>query len=175
MLARLLLAALLAATLAPAQRGGGGGGRGGGGGGGNMPMMRPQRQSRLQQFADKLKLNDEQREQTDGIFREAIAKIAPLKVQIDQSRVNLTGLLIQGKTGDELNKAMEAHSALEAQMDQLEVETFSRIWALLKPNQQSKGGQAFELLAGSFDRMGGGGPPRGGPGGAGARGSGGGR
>ena len=63
MLARLFLAAILAATLAPAQdeggAGGGGGGRGGGGmgdmGGGGGPRM--QRLSKLEIFADKLKLN----------------------------------------------------------------------------------------------------------------------
>ena len=170
MFGRVVLVALLATTLASAQRGGGGGGgrgRGGGGDMGDMGMMRPQRKSRIEQFADKLKLSQEQRGEVEKIFREVLEKSAPVRAQIDTSRANLAGAMIQGQSADEIKKMTEAHAALEAQMDLIEADAFSKIYAMLKPNQQPKAGQAFELMAGYFDRFGGGG---GGGGGRGARG-----
>ncbi len=169
MFGRVLLAALLASTLASAQRGGGGGGRSRGGGDdmSGMGAMRPQRQTRAQQFADKLKLNNEQREQVDTIFRGVLEKAASVRSQVDKSRADIAGALIDGKSADEVKKMMEAHAALEAQMDLIETDAFAKICAILKPNQQAKAGQAFELMAGLFDRSiggggGGGRGPRGG-------------
>ena len=170
MFGRVVVVALLAATFAFAQRGGGGGGgrgRGGGGDMGDMGMMRPQRQSRIEQFADKLKLSQEQRGEVEKIFRAVLEKSAPVRTQIETSRANLAGAMIQGQSADEIKKMMEAHAALEAQMDAIEADAFSKIYTMLKPNQQPKAGQAFELMAGYFDRFGGGG---GGGGGRGARG-----
>ena len=34
----------------------------------------------------------------------------------------------------------------------LEAEAVAKVFAILKPNQQAKAGQAFELMAGAFDR-----------------------
>jgi cell division protein FtsB len=167
MLRRALLLVLAAASVAFPQRGGGGGGgRGGGGGMSDMPMMRPQRQSRLQLFAEKLKLSKEQREEAEKILTAAMHQAAPLAMQIDKSRAEIAGSIIDGKPEGEIQKLKEAHTALEAQMDTLEADTFAKIYAELKPNQQSKAGEAFELMAGVFDRAasGGGGArgPRGG-------------
>jgi Spy/CpxP family protein refolding chaperone len=129
--------------------------------GGGMPRF--QQKSRILQFADKLKLNDEQRQETDKILAEGFQKAAPIRNQIDQNRANIAGALIDGKSADEVKKLTDSYAALEAQIDALEVEIFTKIYATLKPNQQSKAAEAFELMAGVFDRVpGGGGGPRGG-------------
>ena len=61
MFRRVLLATLLAASLAFAQGKKGGGSKGGMADG--MGEFRPQRQSKIEQFGDRLKLNKEQKEE----------------------------------------------------------------------------------------------------------------
>jgi hypothetical protein len=46
------------------------------------------------------------------------------------------------------------YSALAAQMDGVEAEAFGKIYAMLKPNQQSKAEVGFELMAGMFESAG---------------------
>ncbi|HYW48289.1 MAG TPA: hypothetical protein VE959_35825 [Bryobacteraceae bacterium] len=168
MFLRLLLVAILAATLAPAQRGGGGGGGGGGRGGSNtgasMPM-RTQRQSSFDLFSEKLKLSKDQSAEAGKILADAAGKATPLRPQLDKSRADIAGAIIDAKSPDEIKKLMDDHTALMAQMDAIEADAFSQIFATLKPNQQSKAGQAFELMAAMLDRPAGGGGGGGGGGG----------
>ncbi len=154
MVGRLVLVAVMASTLASAQRGGGGGRNGPGGGGGmeGFGTMRPQRPSKMQQFSDKLKLNKEQLEEVTNVFRAALEKAGPLSAQLENGRTQIAGAMIDGTNAEALTKQLEAYTALEVQMDTIEADTYAKIFALLKPNQQSKSGQAFELMAGIFDR-----------------------
>ena len=170
MFGRLLLAAVLTAALAPAQRGGGGGGRGGGMDSDEMSQMRPaQRQTRFDLFADKLKLNKDQKENALTALGEAFAESAPVRQQMEKSRVAIAVALIDGKSGDELKKLMDDYTAAVAQMTGIEAKVFAKLYAALKPNQQSKAAQAFELMAEALDITAGG---RGAGGGRGDRGRG---
>jgi Spy/CpxP family protein refolding chaperone len=168
MLARLLLTAILATTLASAQRGGGGGGGGmegeGGGGGmrgeGGMGMgggaPRVQRQSKLDMIADKLKLSKDQKEQLQTILQAGMEQAMPVAEQITKGREVIAGAIIGGKSDDDIKKMMEQYAGLAAQMTAVETEAFTKVYALLKPNQQSKAPAAFELMAGIFSGAGGG-------------------
>jgi Spy/CpxP family protein refolding chaperone len=165
MLARWLATAILAATLAFAQRGGGGGmegGMGGGGGGarGGGPggeggvgvgggMPRVQRQSRLDTIADKLKLNKEQKQQVQTIFQAAMEEARPVAEQIAKAREAIGGAMIDGKS-DDAGKMLTQYAILAGQMTSIETKAFGKVYALLKPNQQSKAPAAFELMAGMF-------------------------
>jgi Spy/CpxP family protein refolding chaperone len=159
MFVRLLLGAMLATALASAQgMGGGGGGKGGKGGGmnsmgGGMPSQRP---TKLQEFADKLKLTKEQRDDLLGMVRAAVEQSAPLRDQLNQGRVAIAGAMIEGKSADDLKKLTDDYTSLAAQMTTIEAATFGKIYGTLKPNQQAKAGQAFELLVAVLDRPGGG-------------------
>lgn len=172
MFVRLLLTAILAATLVSAQRGGGGGGRGGGGmGEGDTPRMVPQRQSKANQFSEKLKLSKEQQDEANTALMEAVRELAPVRGEMDKSRVAIASALIDGKSPDEVKKFMDEYAAAAAQATTIEVKVFSKVFASLKPNQQAKAGQAYELLAEALDSLGGGGAAgRGGAGGRGGRG-----
>ena len=160
MFGKLVVIAALAATLASAQRGGGGGGRNNNTMGTDMPM-RTQRQSAFDQFRDKLKLNKDQESQARDILVAAAQQASPLASQMEKSRADLAGAMIDGKSDDEIKKLVEAQSAVQAQLDGVEADAFAKIFATLKPNQQSKAGQAFELMAGMFDRAAAGGGRRG--------------
>ena len=159
MVGRVIVAALLTVGLVAAQRGGGGGGnRGGGGGDMGMGMPRPQSGGRLEQIAEKLKLNREQKEQVSDILKSAAESVGPMNQQIANGRQMIANAMVSGKdSGDDYNKLLTAFTAVLAQMDSLEATTYGKIYALLKPNQQKSAEQVFdETMAGMFIRSGGG-------------------
>ena len=167
MFVRLLLTAVLAAGLASAQRGGGGGdmggegdmggggggkrgagGMGAGGMGGGMPGgMR--RQTKEELLLEKLKLNKDQKEEAMKILSAAREKAAPVRDQLTKGRQVIVSVMLE-KREDDVRKLMGDYAIVSAQMTGIEAEAFGKIYALLKPNQQSKAPQAFELMAGMF-------------------------
>ena len=101
MFVRLLLTAMLATTLVSAQ---GGKKRGGSGMGGGMPVQRP---SKLEEFADRLKLTKEQKVEVQTLLSAAMEESAPLRDQMDKGRVAIAGAMIEGKSGDDLKKMLD--------------------------------------------------------------------
>jgi LTXXQ motif family protein len=172
MFGRLMLAGLLMATLASAQRGGmggmggdemGGGSMGGNGRdrGGNLgepggmsASARAQRQSREEQLADKLKLNKEQKEQLGTILSAAREKAGPIREALVKRRLAVAQAIGSNQSDEQMKKVLADYAAVAAQMDGVEAEAFGKIYAMLKPNQQSKAEQGFELLAGMFESAG---------------------
>lgn len=154
MLGKMLLAALLATALASAQRGGN---RGGGMGDetGGMPAMRVSQPNRALLLAEKLKLDKDQKQELQNILMAAAEEAAPLRSQITNARVQLAGAMIEGKGDEAVKRAQEACSALAAQVAGIEAKAFAKLYALLKPNQQAKAAQGFELLAGMLEQPGG--------------------
>ncbi len=179
MLGRLLVVGIFALTCTFAQEEGGGGGGGGGGGrggGGGMDMggggggMSARRLSKLELFADKLKINNkEQGPEIEKILTAAVQEAAPVRTQLERGRAALTESLINKKGEEEFKKIEEAYTSLLVQLTAIEAKAFGQVLAVLKDNQKGKAGQAFEYLDGYFDEaqaMGGrGGAPRGGRGG----------
>jgi Spy/CpxP family protein refolding chaperone len=167
MLVRLLLASALAVGVAPAQgsKGGGGGDMGGGMGGdtsgmngGGMP--RAPRQSRADMVADKLHLNKDQKEQASKIFAAAQEEAAPLNEQVRTGRSSITTAILQGTSGDDLNKMMAQFTDLMVQKAAVEAKAYAKTYAILDAKQQAKAAQVFvEQMDGMFD---GGGRGRGG-------------
>jgi hypothetical protein len=166
MFLRLFLTAVLAAGFASAQRGGGGGGGdegGGGGRGGDMgaPMPQVRRMSKAEMLVDKLKLNKEQKEAAQAILSAAAEKAAPARDQLTKGRMVIANA-ITGKASDEdIKKLLGQYTLVTTTMAGIEAEAFGKLYALLKPNQQSKAPQAFELMAGLFAGAGQGGAGRG--------------
>ena len=179
MVLRLLLTLVLAAGLASAQRGGGGsgmgagagdeGGMGGGGGmggmGGGMPGGMPRRQTKAEIFLDKLKLNKEQKDDVITILNAANEKAGPIREQLAKGRAMFANMITGKASEADLKKLMGDYTVVAAMMTNIEAEAFGKIYAILKPNQQSKAPQAFELMAGMFAGAPGGGQGRGGRGG----------
>jgi len=166
MFIRLLLASALAVGIASAQsKGGGGGGDMGGGMGGDAGAMgggmpRAPRQSRADIIADKLHLNKDQKDQAAKIFAAAQEEASPLNEQIRQGRNVITSAIIDGKTGDDLNKMMAQYTDLLAQKAAVEAKAYGKLYAILDAKQQAKAAPVFaEQMDGMFD---GGGRGRGG-------------
>jgi hypothetical protein len=123
--------------------------------------VRVQRQSPFEMFSDKLKLSREQSTEAGNILSAAAQQASPIRGQLDKSRADIAGAMIEGKGEEEVKKLIDAQTALQAQLDGVAADAFSKIFATLKPNQQSKAGQAFEFVAVMFDRAAGGGGRRG--------------
>jgi len=169
MILRLVLGAAMSAMLAFAQPpvGGGGGGdmgeMGGGGRGGrnnnNMadlaPNLGPRRQpTKSEQIADKLKLNKEQKEEFEKILSAGREEARPVQEMLMKMRAQLASATVQGASDADMKKAMDDHTAAAAQMTAIEAKAYGKLYATLKPNQQGKAVQAFELMAGIFDQRG---------------------
>jgi Spy/CpxP family protein refolding chaperone len=155
MLSRVLTVGMMAAAIAGAQGGGGWGKRSEDPSGG----MLAQRQSQLDQFADKLKLNKEQRGEAETIMDAAREEMGPAQQKLLEARRNLAAALIGGQSGDAVDKLTKTYTSLSAQTKAVEAKAFGKICTLLKPNQQSKAVQNFGLMAQLVEQgqMGGGG------------------
>lgn len=174
MFARLLLTAAFAAGLALAQggmgsgdgMGGAGGGMGGGGRsgrGGDMGadamggMPRQQRQTKAEIVADKLRLNKEQKEQFANIVSAGQEEMRPILQQISQGRNVIITAIIQGKSGDDINKLMSQFTDLMAQRGAVEAKAYGKLYAILDPKQQAKAAPIFATeMDGLFEARGGG-------------------
>ncbi|HEY1339995.1 MAG TPA: Spy/CpxP family protein refolding chaperone [Bryobacteraceae bacterium] len=166
MITKVLLSAVAAAALALAQPGGGGVGQGGGEGigggmdrGGGMErggmegmggMSRMRTPAKYETFFDKLKLSKDQKTEVTTLFEAAQEEAAPIRDQIQKGRQVIAQALLGKKSADEIDKYMQAYAQLNAQMTGIEAKTFSKVYAMLKPNQQKNAPQAFELLTGIF-------------------------
>jgi hypothetical protein len=175
MFTRLLLTAMMATTLAFAQGGGGmggddtggmGGGAGGRGGGGmgDEPgaMPRMQRQAPFDVFADRLKLNKDQKTEALTVLSDALKESAPLRQQLMQAKLDIAKAMLGGASADDLKKTMDTYATVAAQVTGMETKAFAKVCATLKPNQQGKAASAFELMAGMFIAPAGGAGGRGG-------------
>ena len=157
MLVRLLLTAVLAAGFASAQ-----GGRGGGGDEGNIgiggnpsagpgaPMPQMRRQTKQEMLFDKLKLNKEQKEEAAKILSDAMEKAAPARDLLNKGRIVIANNITGKGSEEDLKKMWGEFTSVNATMTGIEAEAFGKLYALLKPNQQAKAPQAFELMAGMF-------------------------
>ena len=123
-----------------------------------------QRLSKLEIFADKLKLNREQREEFSKALTAGMQEAGPIRQKIDAERVSIVQAILAGKP-----VSLEAFTSLMSDMAAVEAKVFAKALAGLKPNQQNKAGQTFELLADTFEatpmNRGGRGGQRGGGGG----------
>jgi len=147
---KLVTIGLLVVSLAAAQRGGGGGGRGGrGGGGGDGIASFPSAKNHLELMSDELKLSKEQKKEVKTLMDEAQKEAAPVKEQLAKSRTQLANAIESGKQ-EEIDKAIQSHSLIEAQMTALEMKAFAGIYKILDADQKSKSRAVFVMMPGIF-------------------------
>jgi hypothetical protein len=168
MLAKVLMVGCVATALALAQgsmgpgagpKGSSGGGPGGNdtvGGLGNDGRAHGQaKPSKAEQVAERLKLSAEQKVTYTSLLQETQKDAAPIIQQVQKSRNDLANGTLNGKSEAELVPLKQALSDAEFQMMGVEVKTFQKIVAMLKPNQVSKAPEAFDLMADIFLQSGG--------------------
>jgi hypothetical protein len=97
-------------------------------------------------FMAKLKLDEKtQVPEAEQILTAAAREAAPLATQLLQFRQGLLNAEV-GKDAEMVKKGIEAYTATAAKLATIEAQAFAKIYAMLKPNQQSKAAEAFELL-----------------------------
>lgn len=102
-----------------------------------------------EKMIDRLKLDDKQAPEVRLLLMDASRDAAPLGQKMLELRQRLINLELQKKS-DEIPPAIDAYTAAATEMAAIEARTFTKIYALLKPNQQANAPQAFAIMAGMF-------------------------
>jgi hypothetical protein len=143
----LLRAAVLTAALVSAPRGGKGGRRDRN----EMPVQtRLQRVQPIGALGERLKLNEDQRQEFESMVSAAREKAASVSGQIRKQRVTLADAIIENQA-DRIDFATNSYAE---QMAGIEAKAFPKVCALLKSNQQSTAASAFKLMAAAVERPG---------------------
>jgi hypothetical protein len=138
MVNRLILAGLLCAGLAIAQ-GGSSGGKRSNSGGGDMgaPMgASSSAGNRFEDIATSLNLNKDQRKTVRTILEDGAKEAAPLRDQISKSRIAVGEAITQNKSEDDLKQIAKGSSDLVAQLVQIEIKAFAKIFGTLDDTQK---------------------------------------
>jgi hypothetical protein len=99
---------------------------------------------------DRLKLDDKtQAPEVRLLLMDASRDAMPVAQKLLDIRLKLGNLALQNKV-DEMPTATDAYAAAAAEMAGIEARTFTKIYAMLKPNQQANASPAFAIMAGIF-------------------------
>jgi hypothetical protein len=103
----------------------------------------------FEQFVDKLKLDPKkQLPEVQKIFLAAAKEAVPISQDLLRLRAQMVEF--EGKP-DQLAPVKEAFTAASSRMVAAELKAFRQVQELLKPDQLSKSGEAFVLMAGIFN------------------------
>ena len=103
-----------------------------------------------EKMIDRLKLDDKtQAPEVRLVLMDASRDAAPFGQKMLELRQRLINLELQKKS-DEIPQTIDAYTAAATEMAAIEARTFTKIYALLKPNQQANAPQAFAIMAGMF-------------------------
>jgi 2-hydroxychromene-2-carboxylate isomerase len=119
-------------------------------------MPRIERQTPFDIFADRLKLNKDQKTEAQTALADALKESAALRQQLTQTKLEMAKAMLGGASADDLKKTMDTYASVAAQVTGIETKAFAKVCATLKPNQQGKAASAFELMAGMFNAPAGG-------------------
>src|ERR1035438_6194390 len=144
MLSRILLAGLVASTLAFAQRGGGG--RGGSNMSGGVG------ETRMDRLTSALKLSKDQRKEIKAAMDDAQKQATPIYQQLPKSHLAIAQAIADGKSQEEIDKAVHHQAELETQIASIELRAFAKTVVLLEPDQKQVGiPLIFALVRGVFN------------------------
>lgn len=103
-----------------------------------------------EKMIDRLKLNDKtQAPDVRLLLMDASRDAMPVAQKLLDVRLRMGNLALQNKV-DEMPAAADAYAAAASEMAAIEARTFTKIYAMLKPNQQANAAPAFAIMAGMF-------------------------
>jgi uncharacterized membrane protein len=144
MLSRILLAGLVASTLAFAQRGGGG--RGGSNMSGGVG------ETRMDRLTSALKLSKDQRKEIKAAMDDAQKQATPIYQQLPKSHLAIAQAIADGKSQEEIDKAVHHQAELETQIASIELHAFAKAVVWLGPDQKQLGiPLVFSMVRGVFN------------------------
>jgi Spy/CpxP family protein refolding chaperone len=129
MVKKLLVVGLLSATLALAQKTKGGGSA-------SMPTAGAAVPTKFDMIATALNLTKDQKKNVKAILDEGAKEAAPLRDQISKSRIVVGEAIAANKSEDELKQVAKTTSDVTAQLTELEISTFAKIFGALDETQK---------------------------------------
>jgi len=103
-----------------------------------------------EKMIDRLKLDDKtQAPEVRLLLMDASRDAAPVAQKVLDIRLRLGNLALQNNL-EEMPAATEAYAAAATEMAAIEARAFTKIYAMLKPNQQPNAAPAFAMMAGIF-------------------------
>jgi predicted nuclease with TOPRIM domain len=99
--------------------------------------MGPARVEPMDQLAQMLKLNKDQKKDVRGIMDETQKEVTPLRDNMIKSREQVAADIEAGKSQDEIEQAVKSYSSLEAQVSTLEAKAFGKIFSALEAGQKT--------------------------------------
>jgi hypothetical protein len=154
MVMRILLAGLLFAGLALAQGGGYSGGKKGNSGPAmGVGPMGPPPANRFDDIANALNLNKDQRKTVRTILEDGAKEAAPLRDRLSKSRIVVGEAITANKSQDELKPIARSSSDLAAQLSEVEIRAFAKIFGTLDDTQKKdiRGlGRVLEVTIGMY-------------------------
>ncbi|HTX36060.1 MAG TPA: periplasmic heavy metal sensor [Bryobacteraceae bacterium] len=101
---------------------------------GDVGMTRPEP---LDQLAQMLKLNKDQKKDVKGIMDETEKEVTPLRENMVKSREQVGAAIEAGKSQAEIDQAVKSYADLEAQVSTVEAKAFSKIFSSLDADQKT--------------------------------------
>lgn len=133
MLIRILCTGLLASTLIFAQRGGGGHR------GESVMPNSGFSGTRLDHWAEMLKLSKDQKREIKAAMDDAQQAAAPIHGELVKVRLSLAEAVAAGKSQADLDKVIHTEAELDTQLTSLELQTFAKLVAVLEAEQKQRG------------------------------------
>jgi hypothetical protein len=104
----------------------------------------------FEQFTEQLRLDGKtQAPAAEEIIVGYAKESGPIAQEMLRTRQVLVNAELANRPED-IKSALDAYTAAAAKMATLEAQAFAKVYALLKPNQQSRAPDAFKIMAGIF-------------------------
>jgi len=94
-------------------------------------------QTKFDTIATTLGLSKDQKKAVKTILEEGAKEAAPLRDQIGKSRIAVGDAIVARKSDDEIKQTATTSSGLSAQLSQLELQAFAKIFASLDDTQKA--------------------------------------
>jgi hypothetical protein len=114
----------------------------------DVPMM-PARVNRMDQLANILKLDKDEKKQIKTIMDDAQKEAAPVRDQMEKGRMSVAQAVAAGKP-EEIDTATKSYAAAESQMAGIEMNAFAKVYQALDKEQQAKSPEIFPMFLGIF-------------------------
>jgi hypothetical protein len=104
----------------------------------------------FEQFTNQLRLDAKaQLPAVTEIMGGAERQAAPVAKEMQQLRIQLVNAERDNNAAD-IKAALDGYMVAASKMAAIEADAFTKVYALLKPNQQSRAPEAFAIMAGIF-------------------------
>jgi Spy/CpxP family protein refolding chaperone len=104
----------------------------------------------MERMTTALNLNKDQKKQVKTIMDDGQKEAGPVRDQIAKGRLAVAQAVAAGKSQDDINAAITELAGSQAQMTQIELHTFNKVFQALDKEQQAKAPAVLGMMNGIF-------------------------